>query len=85
MSAAHGGQVVLSAATERLVSGVALRDLGEHRLRDLDRAEHLYQVLGDGLVTEFPPLRGVRRACEQPVDPTDELRRTDTRDRRRGG
>jgi predicted ATPase/class 3 adenylate cyclase len=58
MSAAHGGQIVVSAATERLVHGVALRDLGEHRLRDLDRAEHVYQLVGDGLLTDFPPLRG---------------------------
>ena len=53
-SAAHGGQVVLSRTTRDLLgSGPRLRDLGEHRLKDLTDAERLFQ-LGDG---EFPPLR----------------------------
>jgi predicted ATPase/class 3 adenylate cyclase len=50
--AAHGGQVVLSRTTRDLL-GTDLRDLGEHRLKDLVEAERLFQV-GDG---EFPPLR----------------------------
>ncbi len=51
---AHGGQVVLSEATIRLLeTDVPVRDLGEHRLKDLIGAERLYQ-LGDG---DFPPLR----------------------------
>src|SRR5919106_1809901 len=62
MAAAHGGQIVLSAATHALSEhgapvGVAFRDLGEHRLRDLPKAEHLFQVVADGLPEEFPPLR----------------------------
>jgi class 3 adenylate cyclase len=49
-SAAHGGQVVVSDATERVlagqpVAGVELRDLGEHRLKDLVRPLRLYQVM----------------------------------------
>jgi predicted ATPase/class 3 adenylate cyclase len=53
-AAAHGGQVVLSETTRRLLEGEApVRDLGEHRLKDLVGAERLFQ-LGDG---EFPPLR----------------------------
>jgi predicted ATPase/class 3 adenylate cyclase len=53
-AAAHGGQVVLSRATRDLLGpAVGLRDLGEHRLKDLIEAERLFQ-LGDG---EFPPLR----------------------------
>ena len=56
-SAAHGGQVVVSAQTGAL-AGVALRDLGEHRLKDLTAPERLFQ-LGD---EEFPPLRTLRRA-----------------------
>jgi len=53
-AAAHGGQVVLSQTTRDLVAGaVALRELGEHRLKDLTEAERLYQVGGG----EFPPLR----------------------------
>lgn len=53
-SAAHGGQVVLSRTTRDLLgSEYQLRELGEHRLKDLVEAERLFQ-LGDG---EFPPLR----------------------------
>ena len=52
--AAHGGQIVLSQTTRGFLDvDVLLRDLGEHRLKDLSGAEHLYQ-LGDG---EFPPLK----------------------------
>jgi len=62
-SAAHGGQVVLSATTRALVgdsvpNGTSLRDLGAHRLRDLPAAERLFQLVIDGLPSEFPPLRG---------------------------
>lgn len=64
MSAAHGGQVLASAAIVAatdgaLPSGARLRDLGEHRLRDLSRAEHIYQVEADDLPTEFPPIRSL--------------------------
>jgi predicted ATPase/class 3 adenylate cyclase len=53
-AATHGGQIVLSQATRDLLgSDRTLRDLGEHRLKDLIEAERLFQ-LGDG---EFPPLR----------------------------
>ena len=53
-AAAHGGQIVLSETTRGLLeSDAAVRDLGEHRLKDLIGAERLYQ-LGDG---DFPPLR----------------------------
>jgi YVTN family beta-propeller protein len=61
-SAAHGGQVLFSGATRELVEDdlppdTRLADLGEHRLKDLERPEHLYQLLVDGLPTEFPPPR----------------------------
>jgi predicted ATPase/class 3 adenylate cyclase len=50
----HGGQIVVSASTRALVGGtVELRDLGEHRLKDLGAPERLFQ-LGDGT---FAPLR----------------------------
>ena len=57
----HGGQVLISDATRALVAnaladGVALRDLGEHRLRDLTTREHLYQLVIDGLPSDFPAL-----------------------------
>jgi predicted ATPase/class 3 adenylate cyclase len=62
MSTAHGGQVLASLASAELVrdaglDGVELVDLGEHHLRDLARAEHLFQLVGSGLPSEFPPLR----------------------------
>jgi predicted ATPase/class 3 adenylate cyclase len=56
-AAAHGGQVVVSRTTRDLVPELELLDLGEHRLKDLGRAERLYQ-LGRG---EFPPLRSLHR------------------------
>jgi class 3 adenylate cyclase len=52
-AAGHGGQVLISSATRELLADelpedVALRDLGEHGLKDLDRPEHLFQlVVGD--------------------------------------
>ncbi|MEO5575578.1 MAG: adenylate/guanylate cyclase domain-containing protein [Gaiellaceae bacterium] len=52
--AAHGGQIILSETTRKLLNSEAsVRDLGEHRLKDLTEAERLYQ-LGEG---DFPPLR----------------------------
>src|SRR5919202_1714109 len=59
-SAAHGGQVLLSEATQvvlrdQLPSGLALRDLGAHRLKDFERPERLFQVVADGLPGDFPP------------------------------
>jgi predicted ATPase/class 3 adenylate cyclase len=64
MSAAHGGQVIVSLATEELVrddldEGVSVLDLGELRLRDLSRAERVYQLCADGLAADFPPLRSL--------------------------
>jgi predicted ATPase/class 3 adenylate cyclase len=64
MGVAHGGQIVCSGATEGLVRddlppGVELVDLGEHRLRDLARAEHLFQIRAPGLPFEFPPLQSL--------------------------
>jgi len=53
-AAAHGGQIVLSETTRGLLDrDTPVRDLGEHRLKDLIGAERLYQ-LGEG---DFPPLR----------------------------
>jgi predicted ATPase/class 3 adenylate cyclase len=58
MAAAHGGQAVLSQATRDLLDEtVELRDLGEHRLKDLAAPLRLYQ-LGEG---EFPPPRSLYR------------------------
>ena len=62
VSAGHGGQVLISGATYELVRDILpanteLLDLGERRLKDLWRPEHLYQVNAPGLVTTFPPLK----------------------------
>jgi len=56
-AAGHGRQVLVSAATAALLDGVALRDLGEHRLKDLSAPERIFQV-GDA---EFPPLKTLYR------------------------
>jgi predicted ATPase/class 3 adenylate cyclase len=61
MAAGHGGQVLLSGLTAelagaRLPPGVALDDLGEHRLKDLQRPERIYQLRIDGLPDEHPPI-----------------------------
>ncbi len=58
---AHGGQVLISGATAELLSdtlpgGVALRDLGLHRLKDLGRPERVYQLEAEFLAADFPPL-----------------------------
>jgi predicted ATPase len=48
-----------------------LRDLGEHRLKDLTEAQRLYQLAGDGLAADFPPLRTLEnRPTNLPVQPT---------------
>ena len=64
MSAAHGGQVLISQAMvdsvrERLPAAFSLRDLGRVRLKDLSSPEHVYQVVHVDLRTEFPALRSL--------------------------
>ena len=61
---AHGGQVLLSDTTRALVSdtlpaGLGLRDLGEHRLKDLRAPERLTQLVIEGLAGDFPPPRSL--------------------------
>jgi class 3 adenylate cyclase len=61
-AAGHGGQILLSNATAGIVEdldlpGVVLVDLGEHRLKDLEQPQRLVQVVGEGLLEAFPPLR----------------------------
>ncbi|HEY8646695.1 MAG TPA: adenylate/guanylate cyclase domain-containing protein [Gaiellaceae bacterium] len=53
----HGGQVLISASTAALLGTEGLRDLGEHRLKDLSASERIYQ-LGDD---DFPPLKSLYR------------------------
>ena len=64
MATAHGGQTVLSAAVAEVVrdalpAGAALRDLGAHRLKDLERPERVAQLLHPELPADFPPLRSL--------------------------
>ena len=61
LSAAYGGQVLLSLTTQELVrdqlpDDVELWDLGEHRLKDLGRPEHVFQLATSGLTADFPSL-----------------------------
>ncbi len=63
-SAGYGDQILLSSATRALLEtdpppGVTLRDLGMHRLKDLQQWEHLYQVVSADLPVEFPPLQSL--------------------------
>jgi predicted ATPase/class 3 adenylate cyclase len=74
--AAHGGQVLLSGSTRALVErtlpdGVSLRDLGEHRLKDIAYPEHLYDLVIEGLPSDFPPPRTLdARPNNLPVEVT---------------
>jgi class 3 adenylate cyclase len=65
-AAGHGGQILLSRSTagvfdEDEIPGVTLMDLGERRLKDLERAERIYQVVAEGLRDNFPALNTVDR------------------------
>ncbi len=76
LATGHGDQVLLTQATHDLVvdalpEGVGLRDLGSHRLRDLERPERVFQVIAPGLRAEFPPIRSMDpRRHNLPVSPT---------------
>jgi hypothetical protein len=71
-SIAHSGQIVVSDTAELLLrSRVTLRRLGEHRLRDLERRMTVYQIVADGLPSDFPALRSVPlRIGNLPEQPT---------------
>jgi predicted ATPase/class 3 adenylate cyclase len=56
-AAGHGGQILVSSSAASLVGGNSLRDLGEHRLKDLAAPERIYQ-LGD---EAFPPLKSLHQ------------------------
>ncbi|HXM72686.1 MAG TPA: adenylate/guanylate cyclase domain-containing protein, partial [Candidatus Dormibacteraeota bacterium] len=63
-AAGHGGQVLVSDTTESLVRdglapGLSLRELGEHRFKDLVRPQRVFQLVIDGLPDSFPPLRSL--------------------------
>lgn len=75
-AAAHGGQAMTSGVTAQLVGshlpgGVDLEKLGKYRLADLPGAEELYQLVIDGLRSDFPPPDGVEGLSKLPVVLTD--------------
>jgi predicted ATPase/class 3 adenylate cyclase len=80
-AAGHGGQVLLSSATSELVrpslpDGVGLRDLGQHRLKDLARPERIYQLTIDGLSAAFPAIRSLETPTNLPAQRTSFVGRT---------
>lgn len=61
---AHGGQVLISATTKilagnRVPGEITFRDLGAHRLKDLEHPEHIFQLVISGLRSDFPPIRSL--------------------------
>ncbi len=76
LSAAHGGQMLLSAATHEMVrdqlpAGMNLAELGEHRLKDLFRPERVFQLVSPDLPSEFPSLRTLEAYRNNlPLQPT---------------
>jgi LuxR family maltose regulon positive regulatory protein len=74
----HGGQVILSRATEELARdalpmGVVIRDLGAHALKDLSRPEQIFQVITADLPTDFPPLRTQSHPPGSGLSPSSQL------------
>lgn len=69
-AAGHGGQVLVSSSTATLLERDSLRDLGDHRLKDLAAPERIHQ-LGE---ESFPPLKSMQRT-NLPVPPTPFLGR----------
>jgi predicted ATPase/class 3 adenylate cyclase len=74
-AAAHGGQVVLSEAAWRLAApeappGIGVRDLGFHRLKDIEEPERVFQLTGPGLAAEFRPLKSLGAPTNLPMPST---------------
>src|SRR4029453_10632702 len=68
----HGGQTLASEITydlcrDRLPSGVALKSLGEHSLKDMARRESVFQLCHAGLPQAFPPLKTLRAPLDESV------------------
>jgi len=76
LATSHGDQVLLTQAAHDLVvdslrEGAALRDLGPHRLRDLERPERIFQLTAPGLRSDFPPLKSMDpQRHNLPISPT---------------
>jgi DNA-binding SARP family transcriptional activator len=70
--AGHGGQILLSQTSRELVlhdlpEGMSIRDLGEHRLKDLKHPTPIYQLVVEGLSDDFPPIRTKFTSTELPM------------------
>jgi len=79
---AHGGQVVLSEAAWRLAEpgvppGIGVRDLGFHRLKDIEEPERILQLTGPGLAETFPPLKSLGAPTRLPAPATPLVGRED--------
>jgi len=76
LSTGYGGQILLSRAAYDLVhynlpDGLVLRDLGEHHLKDLSQAEHVFQPVVPDLPSDFPPLKSLdNKPNNLPTQPT---------------
>jgi predicted ATPase/class 3 adenylate cyclase len=87
MAAGHGGQVLLSAAAaalvlDRLPESASLRDLGEHHLKDLNRPEHVYELVHPGLPETGRPLETADAAVSTlPAEPSTFVGRDEERAR----
>jgi class 3 adenylate cyclase/DNA-binding NarL/FixJ family response regulator len=73
-AAGHGGQILLSRATyailaDNVLPDMTFEDLGEYRLKDLDRPERIYQLLVPDLPHHFPHLRAVPQSTQEPLPP----------------
>jgi class 3 adenylate cyclase/DNA-binding CsgD family transcriptional regulator len=76
-ASAHGGQTLLSAATwelvrDRLPTGAALRDLGEHGLKDIIRPEHVFELITSDVPADIAPLASLdsqRPSIAEPLPP----------------
>src|SRR6202165_5570439 len=75
LATCHGGQVLLTSATEQLLvdelpPSTELRDLGVHRLKDLARPEHVFELVDAEHRREFPPIRSQQPASNLPIQLT---------------
>ncbi len=83
---AHGGQTLMSGSTWELVQDaipaeVVIKDMGEHRLKDLTRPERVYQIEATGLDENFPPLDSLDAVPNNlPIQLTDFVGRPEVED-----
>jgi predicted ATPase/class 3 adenylate cyclase len=85
---AHGGQVVMSRITWQLAqpdstAGLSARDLGFHRLKDIEEPERIFQLAGPGLAGQFPPLKSLGAPTSLPTPATRLVGRESDLDRLR--